>query len=246
MRPVEVVLLQKWRKKFALISPRVRGPEKASIVQVAIWNLYRLPKIYIKCWNRKKLALGMPLTLLNAASNIAHSTIISQDSSRVTTTFSAHCTVHCEVEDFNVNFANPGMNLLSKFCIAVSATRKLNCVAVGVICVAGFFFVFWRKKFLNSVMLSQLNQSRQFWKKKDSPSAAAMKWSDVKHFCKPLRKHSSLFAPQITSSFKMLLEVPSTKALHVVIFCYPWSDEEFSCTVCKNQRNRPCWTFFKI
>ena len=39
------------------------------------------------------------------------------------------------------------MNLLSKFCIAVSATRKLNCVAVGVICVAVFFFgVFWRKK----------------------------------------------------------------------------------------------------
>ena len=82
--------------------------------------------------------------------------------------------------------------------------------------------------------------------KKDSSSAAAMKWSDVKHFCKPLRKLSSLFAPQITSSFKVLLEVPSTKALHVVIFCNPWSNEEFSCTVCKNQRNRPCWTFFKI
>ena len=33
-----------------------------------------------------------------------------------------------------------GMNLLSKFCIAVSASRKLNCVAVGVICVAVFFW----------------------------------------------------------------------------------------------------------
>ena len=55
-----------------------------------------------------------------------------------------------------------GMNLLSKFCIAVSATRKLNCVAVGVICVAVFFLVFWRKKFLNSVTLSQLNQPREF------------------------------------------------------------------------------------
>ena len=33
------------------------------------------------------------------------------------------------------------MNLLSKFCIAVSATQKLNCVAVGVICVAVFFLV---------------------------------------------------------------------------------------------------------
>ena len=38
------------------------------------------------------------------------------------------------------------MNLLSKFCIEVSATQKLNCVAVGVICVAVFFGVFWRKK----------------------------------------------------------------------------------------------------
>ena len=38
-----------------------------------------------------------------------------------------------------------GMNLLSKFCIAVSATRKLNCVAVGVICVAVFFGVLEKK-----------------------------------------------------------------------------------------------------
>ena len=38
-----------------------------------------------------------------------------------------------------------GMNLLSKFCIAVSATRKLNCVAVGVICVAVFFWCFGEK-----------------------------------------------------------------------------------------------------
>ena len=33
----------------------------------------------------------------------------------------------------------PAMNLMSKLCIAVSATQKLNCVAVGVTCVA----VFW-------------------------------------------------------------------------------------------------------
>ena len=38
-----------------------------------------------------------------------------------------------------------GMNSLSKFCIAVSATRKLNCVAVGVICVAVFFGVLEKK-----------------------------------------------------------------------------------------------------
>ena len=37
------------------------------------------------------------------------------------------------------------MNLLSKFCIAVSATRKLNCVAVGVICVAVFLLCFGEK-----------------------------------------------------------------------------------------------------
>ena len=54
----------------------------------------------------KKLALGMPPTSLNAASNITHSAITSKDSSRVTTTFSVHCTVHCVVGDFNVNFAN--------------------------------------------------------------------------------------------------------------------------------------------
>ena len=38
-----------------------------------------------------------------------------------------------------------GMNLLSKFCIAVSATRKWNCVAVGVICVAVFLLYFGEK-----------------------------------------------------------------------------------------------------
>ena len=54
-----------------------------------------------------------------------------------------------------------GMNLLSKFCIAVSATQKLNCVAVGVICVAVFLVCFGEKIMLNSVMLSQLNQSRE-------------------------------------------------------------------------------------
>ena len=74
------------------------------------------------------------------------------------------------------------MNLLSKFCIAVSATQKLNCVAVGVICVAAFLMCFGEKIMLNSVTLSQLNQSRVLnkvlnilKKKKDSPSAAAMK-----------------------------------------------------------------------
>ena len=48
----------------------------------------------------------MPLTSLNAASNITHSAIASQGSSRLPTTFNAHCTGHCTLEDFNVNFAN--------------------------------------------------------------------------------------------------------------------------------------------
>ena len=135
------------------------------------------------------------------------------------------------------------MNLLSKFCIAVSATQKLNCVAVD-LC-SSFFGVFRRK---NNVELRDafpaqpVQRIKYFEEKKDCPSAAAMKWSDVKHSCNPLRKHSSLVAPQITISFfKVLLEVPSDqqKALHVVIFCNPRSDKEFSCTVCKNQRNRP-------
>ena len=54
-----------------------------------------------------------------------------------------------------------GMNLLSKFCIAVSATQKSNCVAVGVICVAVFWCALEKKIMLNSVTLSQLNQSRE-------------------------------------------------------------------------------------
>ena len=48
----------------------------------------------------------MPLTSLNAASNIPHSAIASQHSSRVTTTFNARCTGHWTVEDFNLKFAN--------------------------------------------------------------------------------------------------------------------------------------------
>ena len=38
----------------------------------------------------------------NAASNITHSVIADQNSSRVATTFNPPCTVHCTVEDFNV------------------------------------------------------------------------------------------------------------------------------------------------
>ena len=72
-------------------------PEEASIDQVAIKTLYHAPKIYIKCWNRKILALRMPPISLNTASNITHSAIASQDSSRVTTTFDSVCIVEYTV-----------------------------------------------------------------------------------------------------------------------------------------------------
>ena len=52
------------------------------------------------------MALGRSLISLNAVSNITHSAIASQDSSRVTTTFKAHCIVHCTVQYFNENSAN--------------------------------------------------------------------------------------------------------------------------------------------
>ena len=67
-----------------------------------------------------------------------------------------------------------GMNLLSTFCIAVSATRKLNCVAVGVICVAVFFGVLEKKILeLRDTFPAQPVQGIFFFK--DSPSTAAMK-----------------------------------------------------------------------
>ena len=50
----------------------------------------------------ENLALGMPM--INTASNITHFAITSEDSSQVTTTFSAHCTAHCSARDFNVKF----------------------------------------------------------------------------------------------------------------------------------------------
>ena len=103
IRPEGVLLLQEWRKKLCSFSPHVRRPGGAFLDQVGIWNLYPSQKIYIKCWNRKILALGIPPPSLNAASNITHSASASQDSSRKLTIFNAHCTVHCAVEDFNVS-----------------------------------------------------------------------------------------------------------------------------------------------
>ena len=93
--PVEVLLLQQWRKKLCSSSPHVRCPGEAFLDQVGIWNLYPSQKIYIKCWNRNILEPGRSLVSLNHTSNITHSAIASQDSSWVTTTFSTHCTLRC-------------------------------------------------------------------------------------------------------------------------------------------------------
>ena len=68
----------------------------------------------------KNLALGRSLISLNAVSNITHSTIASQDSSRMTTTFTAHRTVLCTVEDFNVNFANHDAKSI-RYCTVLCA-----------------------------------------------------------------------------------------------------------------------------
>ena len=78
-----------------------------------------------------------------------------------------HYTLHVPV-------LSTGMNLLSKFCIAVSATGKLNCVAVGVICVAVFFGVL-EKKILELRDAFPAQPVQAILKKRDSPSAAAMK-----------------------------------------------------------------------
>ena len=91
-------------KKLCSFSPHVGRPEEASIDQVAIKGLYPPPKIYIKRLIRKILALGMPPISLNTASNITHTAIASGNSSRVTTTSSAYCTIHCAARDFNIKF----------------------------------------------------------------------------------------------------------------------------------------------
>ena len=138
IRPAEVLFLKKWRKKFAFLSLHVRHPGEAFVNQVAIWNLYPSPKIYIKCWNRKKLGLGMPVALLNAASNVTHSSMASEDSSRVmTTTFKTHCTEHCMVEDFNVNFCESRLKVGTVPCRTVRMISRAGEQRTTTTCVRG-------------------------------------------------------------------------------------------------------------
>ena len=107
------------------------------------------------------------------------------------------CLIYCR-DEFTVkilhsSFCDPKIELRSSWCYLCSS----------------FFGVFWRKNNveLHDTFPAQPVQGiKYFEEKEDSPSAAAMKWSDVKHSCNPLRKHSSLIAPQITISFfKVLL-----------------------------------------
>ena len=53
---------------------------------------------------KKKMVLERPPVSHNAVSNITHSAIADQDSSRLATTFNAHCTVPCTLEDLNIKF----------------------------------------------------------------------------------------------------------------------------------------------
>ena len=99
IRPVKVLVLQKWRAKVCILSPHVRCSEKTSRGQNGIWKIAKDIHQVLKIF-----ALGMPPTSLNAALN-THSAIAFQHSSRVTTTFNAHCTVRCVVGDFSVILA---------------------------------------------------------------------------------------------------------------------------------------------
>ena len=75
------------------------------------------------------MPLGRSPISLNAVSNITHSAIASQDSSRVTTTFNAHCTVHSTVEDFNVNFANHDAKSVRYRIVRVISHAGAQCTA---------------------------------------------------------------------------------------------------------------------
>ena len=86
---------------FSLCSMPWKGLSRSSRPSKPIY----LAKDVHQVLKPKIIALRMPQISLNAASNITYSAIASQDSSRVTMTFNAHCTVHCAVGDFNAILA---------------------------------------------------------------------------------------------------------------------------------------------
>ena len=53
IRPVEMLLPKKWRKKFAFLSPHVGCPGKAFLDHASVSKLYPWAKSNIKCSNRK-------------------------------------------------------------------------------------------------------------------------------------------------------------------------------------------------
>ena len=102
-----MLLLKKLKEKFEFLSLHVRHRSFSTSLSRSSRHLkpISLAKYLYQMLKPKKMALGMPLTLLNAASNLTYSAIASQDSPPETTTFKAHCTVHFVVGDFNVTFA---------------------------------------------------------------------------------------------------------------------------------------------
>ena len=84
-------------EKTLLFSPSVQCPGEALLDLVDIWIVYpqALKQKKIGTWEATDIAK-------RRVTNSTHSAIASHGSSRVTTTFNAHCTVYCTVEDVNV------------------------------------------------------------------------------------------------------------------------------------------------
>ena len=77
--PAEVLLPEKWRKKFAFLSPHVGCPAKAFLDHASISKLYPWAKTSINCSNNNKMACERPPLCNTAAPNITHSAIGGQD-----------------------------------------------------------------------------------------------------------------------------------------------------------------------
>ena len=92
-------------KNFALFRIMFNAQKRPLQIKSAFETYINCQRFTSRAETEKKLALDRTQVSHNVASNITNSAIAFQDSSWLTTTFSAHCTVHCAVEDFNVIFA---------------------------------------------------------------------------------------------------------------------------------------------
>ena len=79
------------------------------------------------------LVRGMPMTSLNAGSNITHSAIAFQDSSRVTTTFNAHCTVHSFRSQRSARFSYKPRHLFLLQLVTLSCTDWVFFIQCGLL-----------------------------------------------------------------------------------------------------------------